>query len=202
MIYLASTSPRRRELLASIGVAFTLLPFRGKERQDAAIDETPLAGEAPAVYALRIARAKAEQGKLLMYARGLPALPVLAADTTLDVDNAIIGKPADAAEAIAILLRLSGRSHRVITTVALAATTQTDVAHSVSAITRVRFRHLNWREIERYVASGEPLDKAGAYGIQGAAAMFIERIEGSPSGVMGLPLCETVLLLRRAGLAV
>ncbi len=195
-IYLASQSPRRRELLTQIGVSFELLRFRGGARSDPQTDETPLPGEAPEAYALRVAAAKARHGAKLLRLRRLPAHPVLAADTTLDVDGAIIGKPVDDAEAAAILARLSGRSHRVLTAIALADGARLETRLTAS---EVRFRVLSAQEIERYVASGEPRDKAGAYGLQGRAAIFVQEIRGSPSGIVGLPLCETALLLREFG---
>jgi septum formation protein len=195
-IYLASQSPRRRELLAQIGVRFDLLLFRGGSREDAATCEDPLPGEAPDVYALRVATAKAQHGSALLQARRLQIRPVLAADTTLDVAGEIIGKPVDDADATAILGRLSGRAHRVLTAIAMAHNGRIEQRLSVS---EVRFRTLHATEIQRYVASGEPRDKAGAYGIQGFAAMFIEEIRGSHSGIVGLPLCETALLLREFG---
>lgn len=195
-IYLASKSPRRRELLAQIGVRFDLLMFRTPPREDAATDETPLAGEAPGDYARRIALAKAQHGSELAAARKLITRPVLAADTTLDLDGEIIGKPGDNEEAIDILSRLSGRTHEVITAVALSHAGQCEC---VASISEVRFRSLYAAEIRRYVATGEPHDKAGAYGLQGHAAIFVEEVRGSPSGIVGLPLCETTLLLRRFG---
>jgi len=195
-IYLASQSPRRRELLTQIGVRFDVLPFRGGARADPEVDEAPLPGEAPDVYALRVASGKARHGLRLQALRHLPERIVLAADTTLDLDGEIIGKPRDAADAVTILQRLSGRTHRVLTAVAVALQVRIETRLSVS---EVRFRTLNETELRRYVASQEPLDKAGAYGIQGRAAMFIEEIRGSPSGIMGLPLCETALLLREFG---
>ena len=195
-IYLASQSPRRRELLAQIGVRFDLLLFRGSGREDAATCEDPLTGETPDVYALRVAAAKARHGSALLQARRLPIRPVLAADTTLDVAGEIIGKPTDDAAAEAILGRLSGRAHRVLTAIAMTHNGRIEQRLSVS---EVRFRTLHAAEIQRYVASGEPRDKAGAYGIQGFAAMFIEEIRGSHSGIVGLPLCETALLLREFG---
>ena len=122
--------------------------------------------------------------------------PILAADTTLDIDGEIVGKPGDAAEAEAILARLSGRSHRVLTAIAIA---EGDRLEHVLNVNEVRFRRLDAEEIRRYVMSGEPMDKAGAYGIQGRAAMFVGEVRGSHSGIVGLPLCETALLLRRFG---
>ena len=195
-IYLASKSPRRRELLTQIGVAFDLLLFRQGAREDAATDESVQPGELPADYVQRVARAKAEHAVQLLAQRHLPRRLVLAADTTLDCDGEIIGKPADEADAAAILTRLSGRSHRVLTALAVANGVRLEHVLSVS---EVRFRALTADEIRRYVRSGEPMDKAGAYGIQGRAAMFIERIDGSHSGIVGLPLCETAQLLSAFG---
>ena len=195
-IYLASRSPRRRELLAQVGVRFDLLLFRLPPRDDAEVSEDWQPGEAPEAYVQRVARAKAEFGADLITRRAIVARPVLAADTTLDLDGEIIGKPRDEADAIAILTRLSGRSHRVLTAIAMAQGER--IEHRLSVST-VRFRPVGADEIKRYVQSGEPMDKAGAYGIQGRAALFIEEIHGSHSGIVGLPLCETALLLREFG---
>jgi septum formation protein len=195
-IYLASRSPRRRELLTQIGVRFDLLLFRSGAREDAEVNEAWLPGEAPEDYVVRVARIKAAFGAGLLPSRRVVPRPVLAADTTLDVDGGIIGKPTDEADAAAILARLSGRSHRVLTAIAMARDER--VEHRLS-ISEVRFRPLGADEIRRYVQSGEPMDKAGAYGIQGRAAMFVEDIKGSHSGIVGLPLCETALLLREFG---
>jgi septum formation protein len=195
-IYLASRSPRRRELLAQVGVRFDLLLFRLPPRDDAEVNEDWQPGEAPEAYVQRVARAKAEFGADLIARRAIIARPVLAADTTLDLDGEIIGKPRDEADAIAILTRLSGRSHRVLTSLAMAQGERVEQRLSVST---VRFRAVGADEIKRYVQSGEPMDKAGAYGIQGRAALFIEEIHGSHSGIVGLPLCETALLLREFG---
>jgi len=196
-IYLASQSPRRRELLVQVGVRFDLLLFRGGGvRVDADTDETPQPGEAPDAYALRVATAKARHGAQLLQLRHLPPRPVLAADTTLDIDGDIVGKPVDGTDAAAILTRLSGRAHRVLTAIAVALAERVETRLSVST---VRFRTLSADEIHHYVQSGESHDKAGAYGLQGRAAMFVDAIEGSPSGIVGLPLCETVLLLREFG---
>jgi septum formation protein len=160
------------------------------------VNEDPLPGEAVDAYVVRIARAKALHGlRVVDHRRMLPRL-VLAADTTVDIDGEIIGKPADTAAATAILERLSGRSHRVLTAVAVG--TGGRLEHVVST-SDVRFRNLEADEIRRYVASGEPIDKAGAYGIQGRAGIFVAEIRGSHSGIIGLPLCETALLLRRFG---
>jgi septum formation protein len=195
-LYLASQSPRRRELLQQIGVRFDMLVFRDPARPGNQVNEDPLAGEVVDDYVIRVACAKAEYGvRIVEQRRMLPQL-VLAADTTVDVDGEIIGKPTDAAAATATLARLSGRSHRVLTAVALGNGKR--IEHMVST-SEVRFRALEPDEIRRYVASGEPQDKAGAYGIQGRAATFVEEIRGSHSGIMGLPLCETAQLLRRFG---
>ena len=195
-IHLASRSPRRRELLGQIGVRFDTIAVRGGAREDGEIDETPHPGEAPTDYVHRVARAKAEHGWRLVVWRKLPRQPVLAADTTLESEGEIIGKPADVDDALAILRRLSGKTHRVLTAVAVAGDGRLESAISVS---EVRFGQLADDEIRRYVASGEPMDKAGAYGIQGRAALFVEHLAGSYTGVMGLPLYETGVLLRRFG---
>ncbi|MBS1189819.1 MAG: septum formation inhibitor Maf [Rhodocyclaceae bacterium] len=195
-IYLASRSPRRRELLHQIGVPFDTLLFRSGPRADPEVDETPLPGEAAPDYVERLARAKAEHGWSLIALRRLVAQPVLSADTTLEMDGRIIGKPEDEADAVAILRHLSGRTHVVLTGVAVHFRGRTEYALSRS---EVRFRQLEDEEIRRYAASGEPLDKAGAYGIQGRAGMFVEHLSGSYTGVMGLPVCETALLLKRFG---
>lgn len=195
-IYLASNSPRRRELLHQIHVNFELLLFRGQPREDPDVHETPLPGEDPMSYAQRIAYEKAVAGMKRIAIRRLFPLPVLAADTTIDLGGEIIGKPTDAPDAERILKRLSGRTHRVLTAVTLA--NDRGMEHALS-VSEVRFRALEDAEIRRYVASGEPIDKAGAYGIQGRAAMFIEYISGSYTGIMGLPLFETAALLRRVG---
>ena len=195
-IFLASRSPRRRELLALIGVRFDVLLFRSAPRDDPEVDEALFAGETPDQYVIRVARAKALHGSKLAYSRQIQPRPVLAADTTLDLDGEIIGKPADEADARAILGRLSGRSHRVLTAIAMAEGERIEHALSVS---EVYFRDLGADEIRRYIATGEPMDKAGAYGIQGRAAMFVAEIRGSHSGIVGLPLCETALLLRYFG---
>lgn len=195
-IYLASRSPRRRELLTQIGVRFELLMFRGVPREDPEVDEAVLADERPEDYVVRVTLAKARAGVRRIRERHLISYPVLAADTTVEIDGEVVGKPAHEADAVAILQRLSGRSHRVLTAVALSGNDRTE--HQLN-ISEVRFRALDPAEIRRYVASGEPLDKAGAYGIQGRAAIFVEEIKGSYTGIMGLPLYETALLLRRYG---
>jgi septum formation protein len=195
-IYLASRSPRRRELLHQIGVSFDTLVFRAPPRVDADVNEDVFPGESVEAYVDRIARAKAEGGVGRMQWRNLPTQPVLSADTTLELDGHIIGKPADAAEATAILHKLSGRAHRVLTAVAIATPERMLCRTSIST---VWMRTLSDKEIAHYVDTGEPFDKAGAYGIQGRAAAFIERIDGSYSGIMGLPLFETWSLLNDFG---
>jgi len=198
-LYLASRSPRRRELLTQIGIQFDTVLFRNHPREDKEVDETPHAGEAPQIYVERVARAKAVHGSRIVGWRRMQPQPVLAADTTLEVDGEIIGKPVDGEDAKAILRRLSGRSHRVLTAVAVALDGRVEARLSVS---EVRFCVLDEAQIASYVASGEPMDKAGAYGIQGRAAQFIEHLTGSYSGVMGLPLFETAELLRSFGFLV
>ncbi len=195
-VYLASRSPRRRELLAQVGMRFDTILLRSGSRIDCDVDETPLAEESAEDYVERVTMAKLEQGRQIVELRQLLHKPILAADTTLELEGEIIGKPVDEADAAAILRRLSGRTHRVLTGVAVYADGRTEYALSVS---EVRFRKLDEREIRHYVMSGEPLDKAGAYGIQGRASMFVEHLSGSYSGVMGLPLCETGELLKRFG---
>ena len=195
-IYLASRRPRRRELLAQLGVRFGLLLFRGTPRGDAEVDETPLPGEAPEACVERVTLAKARAGVERIHQRRLISHPVLAADTIVETDGCIIGKPEHEADAVAILQHLSGRTHRVLTAVVVADDERVEHALNIS---EVRFRPLENDEIRRYVSSGEPLDKAGAYGIQGRAALFVEEIRGSHTGIMGLPLFETGMLLRRFG---
>jgi len=195
-VHLASRSPRRRELLTQIGVGFDTIAFRDAQRGDPELDETPLPKEAPTAYVERLARNKASLGWRIVNWRGLLLQPVLAADTTIELAGELIGKPLDVDDAQRILRRLSGQTHRVLTAVAVSFDERTELLCSIS---EVRFRELDNDEIARYVASGEPMDKAGAYGIQGRAAMFVEHIAGSYSGVMGLPLCETAQLLKRFG---
>ena len=195
-IYLASRSPRRRELLTQIGVHFDLLLFRNAPRFDKEVDEMPLPNEAVEDYVVRVALAKARFGEQLINARQLQQRPVLAADTTVTLDGRIYGKPTDTADAIAALMTLSNRTHQVLTAVAMAHKGR--IEHRLHT-SEVRFRNLNEQEVRRYVQSGEPMDKAGAYGIQGFAAMFVAEIRGEHSGIVGLPLCETTLLLRAFG---
>ncbi|MBV8145509.1 MAG: septum formation inhibitor Maf [Gammaproteobacteria bacterium] len=185
VLCLASASPRRRELLDQLGVPHVLATPE--------IDESVLPGEPAVDYVVRMARAKAR----IAHPRGA-GLPVLAADTTVVIDARICGKPADAEDAIGMLLRLSGRSHEVLTAVALAAAG--DVRHRLSR-SEVRFRHLTLAEAIAYWDTGEPRDKAGGYAVQGRGAVFVEHLAGSYSGVMGLPLFETAELLAAAGIA-
>jgi len=191
-IYLASRSPRRRELLTQIGVRYSLLLFRSRPESKEEVNEDPLDGEAPPAYVERVARAKAESGWRRMMQRNLPQAPVLAADTTVALDGRIFGKPASREEAAEMLAALSGKRHEVLTAVALA---QGEWLESVLQVSEVEFKKLGDEEIRQYVATGECDDKAGAYAIQGRAARFIADMRGSYSGVMGLPLYETCQLL-------
>ena len=195
-IYLASRSPRRRELLSQIGVRFQVLMFRDKPETDAELNEAVLEGEAPQVYVERVARAKAQAGWQRLEQRNLPRAAVLAADTTVAVDGRILGKPADRREAAAMLAALSGRRHEVLSAIALRYESQFECAVSVS---EVEFKALSPEDIRQYVATGECDDKAGAYAIQGRAAQFVANLRGSFSGVMGLPLYETAQMLERMG---
>lgn len=198
-IYLASRSPRRRELLKQIGVPFELLLLRTDLRRGADVDETLLPDESPGVYALRIANAKVKSAVQQVALRGLPQKPVLAADTVVVFDDQVIGKPEDVEHAARILRALSGREHQVLTAVAVALREKIETQISVSS---VWFRELSDAEIRRYCASGEPLDKAGAYAVQGRAGSFVTRIAGSYSGIMGLPLAETTELLQKFNIPV
>jgi septum formation protein len=193
-IYLASRSPRRRELLSQIGVRFHLLLFRSRPGEGPEVDENPLAGEAPDAYVERVARAKAQSGWQRMLQRNLPPAAVLAADTTVTVDARIFGKPTSRDDAAAMLRAFSGRTHQVLTAVALK---HDDWIESALSRSEVRFKALSEDEIGQYVATGECDDKAGAYAIQGRAARFVVELRGSYSGVMGLPLYETAGLLDR-----
>ena len=193
-VYLASRSPRRRELLAQIGVRFHLLLFRSRAGEAPDVDERPLDNEAPDAYVVRLARAKAEAGWRRMLQRNLPAAPILAADTTVALDARIYGKPENREQAARMLESFSGHTHEVLTAVALK---HDDWLQSALSRSEVRFKRLGAQEIAQYVASGECDDKAGAYAIQGRAARFIVELRGSYSGVMGLPLYETGELLDR-----
>lgn len=195
-IYLASRSPRRRELLSQIGVRFHMLMFRDKPETDPDLDEAVHEGETPNGYVERIARAKAQAGWRRLEQRNLPRAAVLAADTTVAIDGRVLGKPADRRDAAVMLAALSGRRHEVFSAVALKYEAQLECAVSVS---EVDFKVLGDDEIRQYVATGECDDKAGAYAIQGRAAQFVSALHGSFSGVMGLPLFETAQLLERMG---
>ena len=197
-IYLASQSPRRRELLKQIGVAFDVLPLRAVSgRMD--VVEIPHAGEAALDFVQRMATEKAACGWRAVDARHLLRFPVLGADTVVELDGAILGKPADRMAAEAMLARLSGRLHHVHTAVAVQHEARVELRLSSS---QVRFAALDAASIARYLETGEYLGKAGAYAIQGRAGAFVEHIDGSYSGIMGLPLYDTAVLLRAFGLTV
>lgn len=191
-IYLASRSPRRQELLQQVGIRFELLTPDADE--DAEALEAVLPGESPTNYVQRVVRAKLQAAIARHARRQLAPAPILVADTTVAIGGTILGKPADADEAVKMLQQLSGRTHRVLTAVGVARNTRIQLITNVS---RVTFARCTRTQLKRYVALGESLDKAGAYGIQGHAAQFVRRIEGSYSGIMGLPLHETTRLLRR-----
>ncbi len=197
-IYLASQSPRRRELLKQMGVNFDVVVLRGPRGRGGVV-EIPLENEEPGPFALRMAQEKALQGSNAVATRLLTSKPVLGADTVVDIDGEIIGKPRDLVHAGEILKRLSGRAHWVHSGVAVTTHQGTESRLSSS---KVEFAPLSPKSIARYLDSGEALDKAGAYGIQGRAGMFITRIEGSYSGIMGLPLFETAELLVWAGIKI
>ncbi|HEY1128334.1 MAG TPA: Maf family protein [Roseateles sp.] len=194
LVYLASQSPRRRQLLAQIGVEHELL-LPGDD-EDAEALEAVLAGELPEAYCARVTAAKLDAALARHAARDLPLAPILCADTTVAVGTQILGKPEDEADAARMLALMSGRSHRVITAVAVADATRRVAALNVS---EVEFAPLSAAQIERYVASREPFGKAGSYAIQSQAAAWIVKIAGSYSGIMGLPLFETAALLEKFG---
>ncbi len=193
-IYLASQSPRRSQLLDQIGVAHRLL-LAGPD-EDAESLEDVHGAEAPARYVARVTGLKLDAAVQRLKRQCLPAAPVLCADTTVCLGRDILGKPADPADALRMLKRLSGQSHRVLTAVAIQKGRQRVCAVSESW---VRFAPMTTAQIKAYVATGEPMGKAGAYGVQGRAAAHIEQIKGSYSGIMGLPLFETAALLRACG---
>ena len=198
IIYLASKSPRRRELLKQIGVHFELLLMREQApRTD--VDEAPLPDETAHAYVQRIVKLKATTALNVMRQRRLPIRPVLTADTTVTFDGHILGKPVDKADAIRMLSMLSGESHQVLTAIAVGV--ENDIKHAVTT-SFVTFDKLSETDIKRYVESGEPLDKAGAYAVQGMAAKFISKLSGSYSGVVGLPLYETAALLKQCGVPI
>lgn len=193
-VYLASKSPRRSELLLQIGIRFELLLADGDENVESL--ESPVTGESPTRYVQRVTLAKAHAARERLVRRALPEAPIVASDTTVALGGRILGKPLDAHDATNMLAALSGRTHRVLTAVAVVRGARIRMATQVS---RVTFARISPQEIERYVQGGEPYDKAGAYAIQGEAARFVRRIEGSHSGIMGLPLYETSRLLGRDG---
>jgi septum formation protein len=193
-IYLASQSPRRGQLLQQIGVRFELLLPRPDE--DAEALEAEHDGELPAAYVERVTQAKLAAARGRLAASGLEPAPILCSDTTVALGRRILGKPRDAADAVATLTLLAGRTHRVITAVVLGSARRERLLLSTS---HVRLAAIPVREIQRYVASGDAFGKAGAYAIQSSFAAWVEHIEGSYSGIMGLPLHETAGLLREAG---
>lgn len=218
-IWLASQSPRRRELLNRLGVRTELLLADPEIDivEDVEALEHPLRGENPTQYVERVVQAKLEAAMARHQRRGLEAAPILVADTTVAIGGRILGKPADANEASSMLSALSGRTHRVLTAVAVARprlpstapapdrSTPTDLSfwHArilrATSVSRVRFARLSQAQIARYVATGEPMDKAGAYAVQGGAGAFVRRIDGSDTGIMGLPLYEAARLLQGVG---
>ena len=193
-VYLASQSPRRRQLLEQLGVRYELL-LPGPHEDSEAL-EAARAGEAPATYVQRVTGLKLDAALERLRRRGLPPAPVLCSDTTVAMGRTIYGKPADAPDAARMLAELSGHTHRVLTAVALQAGRRRLQELSDS---RVRFAPMTRAEIAAYVATGEPMGKAGAYAVQGRAAAHIARIAGSYTGIMGLPLFETARLLKAAG---
>ncbi len=184
-IYLASVSPRRRELLGQIGIESEVIPVD--------VDETPKTGEPPADYVMRLAHAKAEAAQRLM---DPPPLPILAADTAVVLEDRILGKPRNRSEGLTMLRQLSGMTHEVLTAVVLIGSRSRERLSR----SRVTFREISAPEADAYWESGEPGDKAGGYAIQGRAAIFVSRLSGSYSGVMGLPLFETAELLQNVGI--
>jgi len=196
-VYLASQSPRRRQLLEQIGVRHA--PLVADADEDVEALEATRAGELPARYVERVTRAKLRAAIARRASRGLAPAPIVCADTAVALGTTILGKPADADDAARTLALLAGRTHRVLTAVAVAAHGRSRLLVNVS---RVRFVAIASERIARYVASGEPFGKAGAYAIQSAAAAWIEWIDGSYTGIMGLPLHETAVLLAWAGVAV
>jgi septum formation protein len=192
-IYLASKSPRRRELLRQIGIDFELL------LNDKEVDEQVLPDEKPADYVARVTRDKLLSAHRTMLYRQLPPRPILSADTTVVIDDLILGKPLDYKEAVEMITRLSGRTHQVLTSIAVAWHEQ---VWQLTQYSDVAFDTLSQDAIRAYCATQEPYDKAGGYGIQGLASIFIKDIAGSHSGIMGLPLFETTQLLQKAGVRI
>ncbi len=199
-VYLASQSPRRRELLTQWGVQHELLLPDADE--DAEALEVVKPNEAPAAYVQRVTALKLEAAMQRLQRRGLPAAPVLCADTTVALGRRILGKPANAAEARRMLTDLSGRTHRVLTAVAVGSVGRGNRRWAALSVSSVTFDTLTPTQIRRYVAGGEPMGKAGAYAIQGHAGLWVRRIHGSHTGIIGLPAFETTHLLRAAGLPI
>ncbi|MDR2324436.1 MAG: Maf family nucleotide pyrophosphatase [Acidovorax sp.] len=199
-LYLASQSPRRRQLLEQLGVQHALLlpNADGDVPEDAEAIEAELPGEAPRDYVQRVTDLKLDAAVARHLRRKLPAAPILCSDTTVALGTHILGKPADAQDAARMLHQLAGQTHEVLTAVALQVGAQRLRALSIS---QVRFAAMSEAQIATYVASGEPMGKAGSYGIQGLAAAHVSHIAGSYSGIMGLPVYETAQLLRQAGWA-
>jgi septum formation protein len=191
-VYLASQSPRRRQLLTQIGIQYELL-LAGPEEDSEAL-ETVMPGELPLTYVKRVTQLKLDAAVSRMKQRGLSNAPILCADTTVALGRHILGKPEDAKDALRMLKMLSGQTHRVLTAVAVASNRKRAICVSVSQVT---FAPMKLSEMKFYVASGEPMGKAGAYGIQGLAATYISEIKGSYSSIMGLPLFETAQLLKQ-----
>ena len=191
-VYLASQSPRRRQLLEQIGIQYELLLASPEEDSEAL--ETVMSGELPLTYVKRVTQLKLDAAVSRMKQRGLPNAPILCADTTVALGRHILGKPEDAKDALRMLKVLSGQTHRVLTAVAVASNRRRAICVSISQVT---FAPMKLSEMKSYVASGEPMGKAGAYGIQGLAASYISEIKGSYSSIMGLPLFETAQLLKQ-----
>lgn len=191
-VYLASQSPRRRQLLEQIGIQYELLLASPEEDSEAL--ETVMSGELPLTYVKRVTQLKLDAAVSRMKQRGLPNAPILCADTTVALGRYILGKPEDAKDALRMLKMLSGQTHRVLTAVAVASNRKRAICVSISQVT---FAPMKLSEMKSYVASGEPMGKAGAYGIQGLAASYISEIKGSYSSIMGLPLFETAQLLKQ-----
>jgi septum formation protein len=198
-IYLASKSPRRRELLRQIGVEFELLLLRENSARGPDVAELVQAGEAALAYVERVTREKAETASATMLSRRLRVRPVLAADTTVTLNGRILNKPADGAEALSMLRMLSGSTHQVLTSIALK---HDEEFWQTTHLSEVTFATLSEETMRAYCALPEPYDKAGGYAIQGRAAQFISHIAGSHSGIMGLPLYETAQLLQQAGIRI
>lgn len=198
-IYLASKSPRRRELLRQIGVEFELLLLRDRAPIGPEVNEAPYHDEPPLEYVLRVAHDKASFAQKTMLWRKLPTRPILSADTTVVIDGQILGKPGSPKEAAAMLALLAGRAHEVHTGIVVRH--HDDTWETVQS-SSVRFGAIDAAQIAQYCNTPEPYDKAGGYAIQGMAALFVQEIHGSYTGIMGLPLFETAQLLQQAGLKI